>query len=152
MMSLLEQFSIVQILTFIVLLAAAIKGTITFFDWALVKMKEKVHKDEKPETLEHKLDVMEQTHCQHIDALKEKDEELQGKLGDLTDKIDLLIDSDKDDIKAWITEQYYLFKEKGYIDSYSLDCIEHRYSHYKKENGNSFIETLMKEIRQLPKQ
>ena len=68
-------------------------------------------------------------------------------------KINILIDSDKDDIKSFITKEHHFYcYEKHWIDDYSLDCIERRYKHYQEENGNSFVADLMKEIRQLPKQ
>ena len=71
----------------------------------------------------------------------------------LSKKVDILIQSDKDDIKAFITrEHHYFCYQKGWIDDNSLDCIEKRYTHYQKEGGNSFIETLMEQIRELPKQ
>lgn len=149
--ALLAQYSITQIITFIVLLSIAIKGIVSFLDWAGARIREKIHKEDRPIDIEKKLDIIEDTHCKHITALKEKDEELQSKLNLLTDKINLLIDSDRNAIKAWITEQYYKFTEKGSIDTYSLNCIELRFKHYLRENGNSFIETLVKEIRELPK-
>lgn len=151
MEKLLQEFSLTQILTFIVLAAAAIKGIITFFDWTKDKMKEKVHQDERPENLAQQINNIELIHHKDIETLKQRDIELQTQLTKLTEKIDLLIKSDKDNIKAWITEQYYKFTDQGNIDNYSLDCIEHRYEHYAQEGGNSFVETLMKEIRALPK-
>ena len=70
----------------------------------------------------------------------------------LTEKVNILIDSDKDAIKAYITQQHHYFTyQKGWIDDYSLDCIERRYDHYQDEGGNSFISSLMEEIRNLPK-
>ena len=63
-----------------------------------------------------------------------------------------MVESDKDDIKAWITEKHHFYcYEKRHIDDYSLDCIEKRYAHYQDEGGNSFVEDLMKDIRKLPK-
>ena len=60
---------------------------------------------------------------------------------------------DKDDIKAWITQQHHYFcYELKCIDDFSLDCIEKRFKHYQDENGNSFVENLMNELRTLPKQ
>ena len=74
------------------------------------------------------------------------------QVSNLTNKIDILVESDKDDIKAFITREYHYFcEQKGWIDDYSMDCIEKRYSHYVEEKGNSFVKTLMNEIRQLPK-
>ena len=66
--------------------------------------------------------------------------------------MNVLMESDRNDIKAWITEKHHYFcYEKGYIDDYSLDCLERRFASYEKEDGNSFVETLMNEIRALPK-
>ena len=74
-------------------------------------------------------------------------------LQDLSKKINLLIDSDKDDIKSFITRQHHYFCYKiGWIDDFSLDCVEKRYQHYADEGGNSFIEGFMDELRALPKQ
>ena len=65
---------------------------------------------------------------------------------------DLLVESDKDDIKAFITREYHYFcEQKGWIDDYSMDCIERRYNHYLEERGNSFIAQLMEAIRALPR-
>ena len=65
--------------------------------------------------------------------------------------VDILIASDKDDIKAWITEKHHYFcYDLGYIDDYNLQCIEARYKHYKEEDGNTFIDGFMGDIRALP--
>ena len=67
-------------------------------------------------------------------------------------KMDLLIESDKDDIKAWITEKhhFYCYQQK-YIDDYTLDCLEKRFTRYEAEGGNSFIHNLMDDLRELPR-
>ena len=68
------------------------------------------------------------------------------------DKLNLLLDSDRDAIKAHIVEKHHYFcYTKKYIDDYSLDCLEKRYEHYVAENGNSYVEDLMEELRALPK-
>lgn len=151
MAALLKEFDLNQILIFIVMAAAAIKGVISFFDWAKERVTQKVHSDDIPANLDKKMDKISEYYQKEIKHLKEEDAKLQQRLNDLIGKIDILLESDKDDIKAWITEQYYKFTKQGSIDSYSLDCIEKRYDHYKQENGNSFVKTLMEEIRTLPK-
>ena len=78
--------------------------------------------------------------------------QLKNTINDIKKAINLLTESDKDDIKAWITEKHHYFcYQIGWIDDYSLDCIEKRYGHYKDEGGNTFIDELMEEIRALPK-
>lgn len=66
------------------------------------------------------------------------------------EQINLLIKSDKLDIKAWIKAQHDYWIPRGYIDSQILDLLEERYEIYKKENGNSWAKKLMDELRALP--
>ena len=140
-MELIKQYDAVTIIEVVVLLALAVKGVISFFEWILPRIKGIVKKVDEPELI--KDDIKHQT--QEIDGIKES-------LQELTKKIDTLIASDKDDIKAFITRQHHYFVyQKGWIDDYSLDCIQKRYSHYVDEGGNCFIKGLMLEIRRLPK-
>ena len=145
MEQLLKTYSIQEILLFIVMLAAAIKGVVSWIEWAISKLKTKFNKEE--ETREIRDDLKK-----NIEEIKKSQLETNNAIQVLTGKVNLLMDSDKDDIKAWITEKHHHFcYELGYIDDYNLDCIEKRYSHYEVEGGNSFVRTLMDEIRELPK-
>ena len=93
------------------------------------------------------------TRKEFFDKIFEQQKEIFAKMNELTDNINMLIKSDKDDIKAHITEKHHYFCYiQHWIDDYSLDCLERRYDHYVDEGGNSYIESLMKEIRKLPKQ
>ena len=87
-----------------------------------------------------------------INQIKTEQAEIRNCITELTNKTNLLLESDKDDIKSFITKEhhYFCYKQK-WIDDYSLDCCEKRYAHYKAEKGNSFIEGFMEELRALPK-
>ena len=140
-MELLEQYSITDIIEIIILFALGIKGSISFLEWSFLRIKKLIKKVDQPENLKQNL--------------KKQDEEIEDMkkcIKQIIEKIDILIESDKDDIKAFITRQHHYFVyQKGWIDDYSLDCIEKRYNHYVHEKGNSFIGGLMEEIRALPK-
>ena len=145
MKELLTRYSIDEIIMFIVLFAGAIKGVLSFYDWAIEKINKTWHKKTKKESQVEKFENM-------LNDIIKCQDECKSHINNITDSVTLLMNSDKDDIKAWITEKHHYFCYKlGYIDDYSLDCIEKRYSHYKKEGGNSYIETLMGELRALPK-
>lgn len=137
MTELLNNYSLTEILMFIIMLAFAIKGVIDFYDWAKKRIKEPVDKVYTEKEMKQKvLDTLE-SHNEQIDKISKA--------------IDILIASDKDDIKAWITEKHHYFcYELNYIDDYNLQCIEARYKHYKEENGNTFIDGFMTDIRALP--
>lgn len=89
----------------------------------------------------------------HIESYEQEIDQIKTSIAQLSNKIDILVNSDKDAIKAFITRQHHYFcYDQGWIDDYSLDCIQRRYDHYRDEGGNSFIQDLMTEIKNLPKQ
>lgn len=149
---LLAKYSITEIVVFVVILGFAIKELVTFFDWAHSRLRSKFDKEDEHEEIKEQLNTVV-SRINNIEThFTTMINENRIKYDEMQQSIDLLIASDKDDIKAWITAQHHLFVyEYKCIDDYSLDCIEKRYSHYTAEGGNSFIETLMNEIRALPK-
>lgn len=152
MKELLEQFSISDIILFIVLFAMAIKGVIDFIDWAHNRLKEKFDKENVAKIMHNEINDKFEDHEKRIQKLETNQEQIIKSLNNLDNKINMLIQSDKDDIKADLTKihHYYCYIQK-WIDDYTLECCERRYTHYKDEGGNSFIEGFMNELRELPK-
>lgn len=153
MINLLQRYSISEILIFIVLLALAIKGVITFIDWVHEKIKKAFNKQQnKIDEKKKILDKLDQD-GQLIASLQQQQAETDKILNVLSKKIDTLIKSDKDDIRAFITKEHHYFcYQKGWVDDFSLQCIENRYNNYVEEGGNSFIKGFMDQLRALPKQ
>lgn len=145
LINLLSQFTFPQIILFIILLLVAIKEVADFVDWVNGKFSK------RDENLKTEYETEEEQE-ERLDKLETNVDELTKNINHITDKVDLLVDSDRDAIKAYITREHHYFCYKvGWIDDYSLDCLEHRFEHYKEEEGNSFIEGLMNELRALPK-
>lgn len=141
MMDLLSSMSLEHLLIFVVLSAIAFKEVVDFISWFKEKMELRDKGQEK-----------KKSNLQRLDTIEENLNQLSTPINELSEKVDLLIQSDKDDIKAFITrEHHYFCYQVGSIDDYSLDCIEKRYGHYVEEKGNSFVEQLMSEIRSLPR-
>lgn len=141
MKELLTNYSLSEIILFLILTAVAVKQVIGFFDWARKRIRQEVKEKDKPD---------------EVFKLANKHEEqllnIKNELDSLKEQISLLIESDRDDIKQSITKDHHYFCYKlGSIDDYSLDCVEKRYSHYKEEGGNSFVKTLMQDMRALPR-
>lgn len=133
MIKLLSTYSLVDILTIVITLGLAFKGFISFFDWAKDWIYKKFNKD-----------LVQEQETTNVKKLEEDVEQLKKM-------IDLLMASDKDDIKSYITEKhhYFVYKQK-WIDDYSLECLEKRFTHYQTYGGNSFIAHFMDELRALP--
>lgn len=137
-----SKYSFIDILTVVIMLGLSIKGIISFFQQIKHYTKKIVYKSDESDKIKENLKQQE---------VEIKD--LKSSIQQINKLIRLLIESDKDDIKAFITRQHHYFVyQKGWIDDYSLDCIEQRYNHYEDQGGNSFIASLMKELRALPKQ
>jgi len=142
MLELLNNYSVMEIITFIILLSIAVKGIVDFIDWIKGKLKALYTKEKS-----------EEDEIQRITNLETSIEKINKSVDELTDKINLLVESDKDAIKAYITkEHHYYCYERRWVDDYSLDCLEKRFAHYIEEKGNSFVENLMDEIRALPRE
>lgn len=153
MLELLQTYSVSQILVFIVILALAIKGVVSFLDWGVERLRKIFSKETQSEKEKEAIDLRFEKDELKIDSIIETQQKTNEVLEKMSDKIDTLIDSDKDDIKSFITrEHHYYCYEKKWIDDFTMDCIEKRYGHYKKEGGNSFAHDLMMELRALPKQ
>lgn len=145
-MELIATYSITEIITFLIVLGSSLVGFLKFcsFIWGYIskflQMYVKKQKDEE---------AQEET----VDELLETVRRIDKKISSLEQKVQILEDSDKDDIKSYITDKYhYLVYHQGWVDDYAFQSIEARYKHYIDEGGNSFIASLMDEIRKLPKE
>lgn len=134
-MKLLQQFSLSDILIFMTLFILTFKGGISVFEWFFERGHKFFDKTyQKPKEIEETLKDL-------VDTVEK-----------LTKKVNILVQSDKDAIKAFITKQHHHFcYEAKTIDDQSLDCIEKRYMHYEEQGGNSYIHHLMEELRELPR-
>ena len=150
--SVLKDFPISEILLCIIGVLVLIKWIIEYFDWGHKRTKDKYDQEAKQKTDIEDINEKLNQNSENIKMLIEMQKQQNEKIEQQNLRIELLIDSDKDDIKAFITEKYHYFVEvRGWIDDYSLDCLERRFQHYKDENGNSFVADLMSEIKRLPK-
>lgn len=141
MLELLGMFSLTEVITFLVLLAGAMRGFISFWDWGIARARQAFKKESQREEQIKRIEDLETWKSGADDTLKE-----------LLAAVQLLTQSDRDDIKAWITEKHHYFcYDQTWIDDYSLDCIEKRFKHYEEEGGNSFVKDLMNDLRALPK-
>ena len=156
MEELFTKYTLTQIILFIFVFATSLKGFFTLWDYFYDKIKK--HFKEETEEEQDKIDIAKHladisAQIENINAQHTLDrQELIKKIDETNATISVLLASDKDDIKSWITEKHHYFcYESKCIDHQSLDCIEKRYRHYVDEGGNSYVADLMNEIRALPK-
>ena len=145
MLDLFRNYSISDILIFIIIISLGVKQAIELIDWFKNKLKKGTDKaiseKDRIEKIDNKLD--------NYDRILNI---ITNDIDDLKKQSKLLISSDKDAIKGYITERHHYFcYTQKWIDDYSLDVLERRYEHYVDEDGNSFVKDLMEELRELPR-
>lgn len=141
METLLQTYSGTQIILFVFLLAIAFKEVLELIKYYKKEGLSFLTKEKKNE--EQDLQIAKNS---------EKLDEILDKLELLQDKVCQLEQSDKDGIKAWIVYRYReIQKHPEQLDSMGMDLLERRFQHYKKEGGNSYIEELMENIRDIYK-
>ena len=87
-------------------------------------------------SLENKIDLLTET-------VNHKVDKLEAQLTRLTE-------SDMHDIKGWIVEKHHELMKKQWVDDFTIDTLEKRYADYVAEDGNSYVERLMEDLRSLP--
>ena len=98
---------------------------------------------EKQETLFEELHDLKQTNASDM-AL------LNAKLETVSNQCEFLMDSDKEDKKAYIISAYnHFYVVLGKIDIYNKESLEKIYDLYLLENGDTFVAGLMTAIRSL---
>lgn len=148
MKELLTKYSISDIVMFVILLVLAIKEFVSIVDWAKERMKKVFDKSyhEKEETEEMKKEI------EDLEKFYGERKKVDDTFASINAQISMLIESDKEDIKAYITDRHHFFVyDQGWVDDYSMECIEKRFAIYEREHGNSFVRGLMDELRSLPK-
>lgn len=136
MLELLAGYSLGQVLIFIVVFALALKEFFNVFDFFKAKVKLWLTGEQEKEKNSVSL------------------QKLAEKMDKITTRLELLTESDKDDIRSWIVEKrnYYVAHPEEKIDNFVMDAIEKRYQHYKDEGGNSYISNMMEELRKMAKE
>ena len=134
MIELLGAYSIKDIIVFIFMIAVAIKEARQLWIYYKKVRDENYKNDHKDETQDEYIKKNQQT------------------IEKLSKSMALLIESDKDGIKAWIVSKYHQFKEHPeQLDDIEWDLLNKRFNHYKEQGGNSYIEDLMTIMEQIYK-
>ena len=108
--------------------------------------------DQKVEERQQEIDIQAEFQKLHsrLDQIDSRLDEFGKRMAAAEERLTDLTISDMHDIKSWIVEQYHKFYvHQGWIDAFSAETIDRRYSDYKKEGGNSYIGNLMDQLHTL---
>lgn len=79
-----------------------------------------------------------------------KIELIGGDVSELKERVNVLQESDRDQIRAWILEKDREYSKLGYIPSQvEYDVLIKVYNNYQKEGGNGTITEIMKKLKNM---
>lgn len=151
----LSEYSFAEFLVFALIFVLAFKEGVNFIDWIKARFRKATNKalEEKEEHDKIEEEIEDLNKFYDEKAVVDKGfEDADKRFKKIEESIEMLIESDKEDIKSFITLQHHKFVyEQEWIDDYSMECLEKRFAIYEREHGNSFVLGLMNELRALPK-
>ena len=138
-------YSIESLILLLVLVGVALKFiidlTTCFYD------KGKKHFGKKTEQERKKDEILECLHSTQKDIIENKE-----SIDKIEERVDLLTERVQENTRSYIIDKHhhFVFQIKA-IDDFNLQSLERRYLYYKAAGGNSYIDGLMEEIRELPR-
>lgn len=150
--NLFAQTSIESIIIFVIAIAMSMRIVWELLDFFYAKLKKYFNytsqQDKQHEEMMNSINALRRD----IDNVIQKREEEQKELGELKTNFAIVNERLQENTRnAIIDKHHYFCYEIGAIDDLSLQSLERRYLYYKSNNGNSFIDRLMEEIRALPR-
>lgn len=148
MEELLARFGLTDIIIMLTLLIVGAEKLIKAIDWLRARFRKSYDEEN---SLKEEVEDLNKFY-EEKKVVDEGFAKVNERIDKVCDLVDMLVESDKESIKAYITERHHFFvQELKWIDYHSMDCLERRFSIYEREHGNSFVEDLMNDLRQLPK-
>lgn len=135
--TLLNTYSLEGIIVFIITLMFAVKAIGTTVEWIWGKVQKKFNI---------------KTDSDRLDEIIVRFDSVESRMNETDRRLAHLQEQMLQNAKSYIIDKhhYYCYKAKC-IDDMSLQLLEIRYAHYVGSGGNSYVGTLMAEIRALPR-
>lgn len=149
---LMSQYSVESLIVLIVTLAVAFKFVSELWEWFYDKVQN--HFNYKTTRTKKHDEIIES-----LSDLKDEIAKLSKTISNQSDEIQqlknhevLTLERLQENSRSYIIDKHHYFcYEIKAIDDLNLQSLERRYLYYKSAGGNSFIDGLMEEIRDLPR-
>lgn len=147
-----SQYSVETLIILVITLAVAIKFVSELFSYFYSKFKTYFNyvsaKDARHNEIIEGIGVLKE----EISNLQEIIHNQSKEIRSLQEHEQLSLERLQENSRSYIIDKHHHFcYEVRAIDDLNLQSLERRYLYYKAAGGNSFIDGLMEEIRELPK-
>lgn len=149
---LLSQYSIETLVILVALLGFSVKAMSELWEWFYNKFKEhfsfRTQRDQDHQQLIEQIKEL----SNGIKTTQEEVQILENNMTQFSDQMKITTERLQENSRNYIIDKhhYFCYQVKA-IDDLSLQSLERRFLYYKAAGGNSFIDGLMEEIRELPR-
>ena len=147
-----SQHSLEELIIFIVLLLMIVQGVWKMIEFFLEKYElhtgKRINNVKWKEQLAESLEKLESKMGELFDQNKITHE----KQGQLENTISLLQERMQENTRSSLIDAHHRFcYQLGKIDDLNLESLERKYLYYKSSGGDTFVDNLMEDIRNLPR-
>ena len=146
------QYSIETLVILVALLGFSIKAKSELWEWFYNKFKEhfsfRTQRDQDHQQLVTEIKEL----STDIKTVREEVHHLEDNMNQFSDQMKITTERLQENARNYIIDKhhYFCYQIKA-IDDLSLQSLERRFLYYTAAGGNSFIDGLMEEIRELPR-
>ena len=121
-------------------------------DWLWQKIKKQVTQknaeEEKIQDIDRYFDKVQK----NFDKVYERFDTIDEQSQKTNERLSFIEERQQENTRSYLIDAHHKFcYEIKAIDDINLQSMERRYMYYKTQGGNSFIDELMQEVRQLPR-
>ena len=150
--TLFTQYSVEELILFIIIILFAIRALNELFSYFYSKLKTYFGvTSDKEQWKKNVMDCLQQI-AEEIQTLKGQNDQTHIRQQEMDEAVVLIQERLQENTRSYLIDAHHKFcYEVHAIDDLNLQSMERRYLYYKTAGGNSFIDTLMDEVRALPK-
>lgn len=146
------QYSIEALVLLVAMLGFSIKAMSELWEWFYNKFKEhfsfRTQRDQNHQQLVAEIKEL----STEIKTIREEVCHLEDNMHQFSDQMKITTERLQENARNYIIDKHHYFCYQVHaIDDLSLQSLERRFLYYKAAGGNSFIDGLMEEIRELPR-
>ena len=150
--NLLTSYPLAELISIIVTIFVILKAVWTLIEWYLNKahiyIGERQKKEKRWNDLYERIDNI----LKDLSKVKKQNQEIHTNQIQMEKNLTLVQEQLQEHSRAYLLDAHHKFcYEIKKIDDFSLQSIERRYLYYKTAGGDTFIDHLMEEIRDLPR-
>lgn len=152
--TLLSRYSIESIVLTAIMVAVVIRFLGELIDWFLKSLRQyfnvKNDEEEFKATMIDGMRKIEERQKEQAQLSEDRDKKISNRIDSVQNSVDMLQERMQDSSRAYIVDKFHHYMEVGCIDDMGLHDLERRFMYYKSAGGDTFIDGLMTEIRELP--